>query len=167
MKQFDVYSFRFKEDVAQGMFSPYHCFDGQLVCCKRGDGTLYLADTYWSSPYDNFQGGGDRRIYTLKQAEERGVLTFKCNLEEVEKIHESDLVYFNDEDIINLSHQHNCYKYYAVKKGTQRSKTKMIQSATEKLQDAIRTVNMAERKIIDLHKTIEQIEAGNLEVYIY
>src|SRR5690242_6119857 len=86
----DVFSFRYNEEEAKKKFEPYHCFDGQLVV-KEISGKLALVDTYW--------GSGDNRRFTIEEAKKQGRLTFKCNLDEVEKADYNDVNYYNEEDI--------------------------------------------------------------------
>lgn len=154
----DVFAFRYNEEEMETRFSPYHCFDGQLVALKRSTGEIYLRDTYW--------GGGEGRVFTPEEAEMQGELTFKCNLDEVEYIREHEQQYYADEDVINLSHQHQCYKKFAIKKGATRSTEKMITSIQDKIKDAEREKSSAERTIERLSETLKKVEAGDLTVWI-
>jgi len=63
IKEFDVFDFRYKPEIEEDMFEPYHCFDGQLIAKKDDKGGIYLEDTYWSS-------GG--KIFTLQEAQKGG-----------------------------------------------------------------------------------------------
>jgi hypothetical protein len=153
----DVFSFRYNEEEAKKRFEPYHCFDGQLVV-KEINGKLVLVDTYW--------GSGDNRRFTIEEAKKQGHLIFKCNLDEVEKADHNDGNYYNDEDIINLSTQHGCYKRIVKRKGATRSKDKMLQTAKDKIEELERKIKSAQRDIEWLNDSIEKINLGDLSVYL-
>ncbi len=136
---------------------PNHCFDGQLIACKHGDG-LRLEDTYWNS--------GDNRVFTLEEALRLGTLEFVCNLNDVEKSHKSDLKYYDNKDIFDLSYQHHCYESYYRRKGAKRSKTKMLETVNKKLVEAQREAEYQMRKIEQLSATRTKIELDDLTVYI-
>lgn len=150
----DVYSFRYNEVEGKKRFEPYHCFDGQLIVKER-NGKLILEDTYW--------GYGDNRTFTLEKALQEGTLTFKCNLDEVEEIKKHELIYYADEDLFNLSHQHNCYPKYAKRKGAQRNKEKMLAVLTQQIADEKTKIEWAQRSLVSLNEKLQKLEAGDVQ----
>jgi len=119
IKEGDVFKFRFNQEYLDKfpLSDPYHCFDGQLVVVTKSDGNLILEDTYWN---------GNRKKFKLDQLELNGTLTFVCNLNDVDECSESDVRYYNDNDIIDLSYQHGCYKRFVKRRGSKRSKEVML-----------------------------------------
>ena len=150
----DVYSFRYDEVEVKKMFAPYHCFDGMLVVKER-KGKLMLEDTYW--------GYGDNRTFTPEEALQKGTLTFKYNLDEVEEIKKYELCYYADEDLFNLSHQHGCYSKYAKRKGAQRNKEKMLAVLTQRIADEKSKIKWSQRNLVSLNEKLQKIEAGDVQ----
>jgi hypothetical protein len=154
----DVFSFRFNEAETKKRFDPYHCFDGTLIVKQSNDGGLYLEDTYWSS--------GENKSFTVSEALKLGVLTFKCNLDDVQKIEKHDLKYYNDEDIIHL-HIHGGYRSQNfIMKGTERSKEAMISHLQGEIEESERLIKHHRGNIEWCNNKIKQIEAGDLTIYI-
>ena len=153
----DVFNFRYKPDEAKKRFEPYHCFDGTLVVKKYSAG-FYLVDTYWSS--------GDSRTFTPDEAIEKGELTFLCNLEEMDDIKEMETLYYDDADIVKM-HIHAGYRSrFLIKKGTQRSQAKMLQSIKQKIEDEHSKIRSAENSLKWHNETLLKIEAGDTSVYL-
>ena len=157
IREGDVFSFRYKPEIEKKKFYPYHCFDGQLIAKKNSKGEIYLEDTYWTT-------GG--RILTPEEAERLGVLTFKCNLRNVEKTHKEDLVYYDDKDIFDLSYQHRSYEEHAVRKGAERSKSKMLDVVNGRIEEAEHEIVRLKGKIKNLKDARKKIKSGNLNVYL-
>ena len=162
----DVFSFRYNEEEARKRFEPYHCFDGQFIVKQRENGELYLMDTYWASKYDGFRHRSDCKWKTIEDAQKQGELTFRCNLDEVEEIREHELQYYDDEDLFNLSYQHDCYEFYVKRKGAERSIDKMLQSIKHKIEDAEYRKKSAEWDIERYTETLAKIEGGDTTVYL-
>ena len=157
IKELDVFHFRYKPKIAETMSYPDHCFDGQLIAKKNQKGEIYLEDTYWSS--------GDK-CFTPKEAKEKGILTFYCNLNEVEEIGEGSQDYYADEDIFNLSHQHGCYRKFAVRKDAQRNKEKMLSVINERIREAKRKIEWLLEDLERYSVTRHEIEKDNLDVWL-
>jgi hypothetical protein len=154
----NVYEFRYKPEIAEKIFSPYHCFDGQLIAREWGDKVI-LQDTYWGT-------SSDSRRFSLDEAKEKGTLKFICNLDEVKEIDEYNLRYYADEDVFNLSSQSGYRKKYAIKKNTQRSKDKMLRVLNESLANAKHAIENAKREIQIANKKITELNDGNIDIYI-
>jgi hypothetical protein len=162
----DVYSFRYNEHELKKRFSPYHCFDGQLVAKQRENGEFYFVDTYRGSKYDKFTTHGDMKRKSIQQALGEGTLTFICNLDEVDEIKEYETVYFDDDDFYNLSYQSGCYKYFVKKKDAIRSKEKMLQSIKKKIEETEYKRDSAIGFLEKLKQRLLKIENGDTGVYI-
>lgn len=162
----DVFSFRYNEAELKARFSPHHCFDGQFIVKVNSKGEKYFVDTYWASKYDGFTAYQDVKSRTIDEAISQGELTFICNLNDVEEIKEWEKEYYDDEDIFNLSYQHNCYSFFVKKKGAEKSQSKMLQSIKTKIEEAEYKKQSAERDIVRYNETLKKIEAGDTSVYL-
>ncbi len=167
VKENDVFDFRYKPEVEDKINESWggssrHCFDGQLIAKKDYKNHWSFVDTYWS--FGN--GGDDSHSFSLKEIREQGKITFVCNLADIEEIQEYEQKYYDDKDIFNLSHQHGCYKFYAIKKGTKKSNTKMLKTVNDKIQEAKRDLERAGDKIEEYSQKKTKIEAGDLTVYL-
>ena len=127
MTNLDVYRFSYSAEWRTKLFEPSHCFDGQLIY-REG----VLTDTYWGIEP---RGDGGRR-FSQQEAEQKGALTFVCNLNDVEQIQEHLFPQYADGDAFNLSHQHGCYKYFVVKKGARKSTEKRLAILAERVKTA-------------------------------
>jgi len=156
IKENDVFNFRYKEEIVEQIKEPYWCFDGQLIA-RKYKGKILLVDTYWAS---------ENKQFTPKEAKEMGELTFKCNLNDIKKCSECDLVYYADKDIFNLSHQHGCYKDFYIKKDAKRNKEKMLTELHERMEKAKRDLEKIGREIESLSGKITKIKSGELGIYI-
>lgn len=152
----DVYRFRYNEEYLKNKLDLYWCFDGQLIV-KEKNGELYLEDTYW---------GSDNRKFTLKEALERGSLTFICNLDNVIECGEYNLQYYADEDIFNLSYQSGCYKKYCIRKNAKHSAEKMKAVLNEKITNSKREIEWETVQIKRNVEKLQELENGNLDIYI-
>jgi hypothetical protein len=163
-KENNVYLFRYNEAELKARFSPYHCFDGQLVVKVNSKGEKYFVDTYWASKYDGFVSSQGVESKTIDEALSQGELTFVCNLNDVEEIKECERKYYDDEDIFDLSYQHHCYSYFVKRKGAVRSQAKMLQSIKTKIEEAEYKKQSAERDIVKFNEILKKIEAGDTSV---
>lgn len=154
----DVYRFRYNEDELERSSRDLKwCFDGQLIVKEDSDG-LYLEDTYWRS---------DNRCFVLEEALEKGTLEFVCNLDEAEECKEDPYNYYDDEDIFDLSYQHNSQKRIMVRKGAKRSKDKMKEVLEYKISESERQLKSVQYDI-DIYKNkLKELENGNLDIYIW
>lgn len=157
-KENDVFNFRYKPEEAEKRYAPYHCFDGTLVVKKYNDGEIRLVDTYW--------GGGDNRTFTPDKAIEQGELTFLCNLGEMVDIEEHETLYYDDADVVKMYIHAGYRNRFLIKKGTQRSQAKMLQSIKQKIEDENSKIRSAENSLKWHNETLKKIEAGDTSVYL-
>jgi len=153
----DVYRFRYNEELIKNKFEPYWCFDGQLVVKQSNNGELYLEDTYWCS--------GNNKIFTLNEALQKGTLEFICNLDDVEECFIWDLDYYADEDLFNLSYQHNYYKKYYKRKGAKKSVKKMKAILEEKIKHTEQMIEWKKNQLKNLKDELEKLNTENINIY--
>lgn len=152
----DVFAFNYKPAIENQLFMPYHCFDGQLVVKQRENGALYLEDTYWSNSSNN-------KRFTIEDALDKGILKFKCNLDDVRDITEKEGGYYNDSDLFDLSRQHGCYKHLVVRKSARRSKTKIVKVLQERIDRANEDIATARNRIRRSQEELALAIAGKLD----
>ena len=148
----DYYRFSYNEKYEKELFMPYHCFDGILFVKQKNDGSLYLVDTYWSS-------GG--RSFTLEQALEQGILTFICNINDVEPCVKSEKRYYNSDDFFNLSSQHGCYERYFKRKNAARSSELMEEELKKLIDERKHEIEYAEYDIKRYVEYIDRLKSGD------
>ena len=157
LKLNDVYRFCYNKIWIEKIFMPDHCFDRQLIV--RGDENgLYLRDTYW--------GSGEGKSFTLEEALKKGILTFVCNLDDVEEIKEYDTQYYADGDIFDLSSQHHCYRKFYIKKGVSRLSEKMKAVLNEKITKSKHEIEWETFQIKRNEEKLQELENGNIDIYI-
>ncbi len=163
IKEYDVFKFRYNKENLQKRFEPYHCFDGQLIAFKQSDDQIRLMDTFWMN---RFKPDGDCRTFDLEEAQEKGELEFKCNLNEIEYITESQAKYYKDEDIINLAHHHRYKKVFAVPQGTKQDVDAAIEALEKKLKDKKQVRECLDSEIEDLNIKLGEAKQGKLPISI-
>jgi hypothetical protein len=152
LKEGDVYRFHYSEAASQRWRTdPLWCFDGQVVVRKGR-----LCDTYWG--FD----ASEPRIVTPSEGE----MVFVCNLGDVRYVKHYETRQYDGGDVFNLSHQHGCYKLFAVRKDAQPSANRMLMEIRIK-EDAVRqemesTVRHAAFTLVQLGEMRARIEAGDL-----
>lgn len=164
IKENDIFDFRYKSEEIErmgGHWFAQHCFDGQLVA-KRIDGKWTLTDTYWS-----FGNCGNSRRWSLAESMKKGSLRLICNLDDVEKIDRYLTQYYDDKDLFNLSYQHGCYEFYAIRKGASRSSEKMLNTLNDKIRKAKSDIESTIREIEQLTEQKTKLEAGDLSITVY
>lgn len=150
MKENNVFKFKYNAQQLVVRTDLHHCFDGILV----SNGTM-LIDTYWAA--------GLRR-FTLKEAQAQGTIELLCNLEEMQEIKEHEAQYFDD--VIVLFIHAGYRKKWLIKKGQERSKTKMLESIEDKINTKNRELNRVKDALQTLSETKIKIESGDLSVFI-
>lgn len=156
IREGDVYRFSYHPEVlAKFRGDPYWCFDGQVVARKGR-----LLDTYWMGA--SWSESGDNRVVNPLE----GTLTFVCNLGDVQRIEEWEQRYYADEDVLNLSYQHGCYKRFAVRNGTQRSAAKMQAWLRALATQHRREIEFRVRQLEQIAVQLSKVEAGDTSISI-
>ena len=158
IREGDVFRFRYNKEEAAKQFEPYHCFDGQLIALKKQDGTIHLVDTYWMISFD--KADMDCRKFTPEQAQEKGELEFKCNLNDIEYISKEKTQYYKDEDVINLTYHRGFKKVFAVMKGTEPDLDSATLALEEKLRQKRDSRDCLNREIESLKEKIGEAKQG-------
>lgn len=164
-----VFNFTWKESELEKLGSyPYWCFDAQLICKEDKEG-LFLQDTYWEHDYDFTNGNrySESKVFTIDQALKRGLLTFVCDLNKVERIRENDLNYYDDKDVFDLTSQNSIEKYYFKRKGAKRSVDKMKEVLNRKIEKYEGEIEYAQNSIRLYKENLADVERGNLDINIW
>ena len=138
-----------------------HCQDYAYWATSRiaifNDG--WLADTWSSSNNPSWLEADAKRLLKLR---------FVANLNDLENISESNARYFNQENIINLTHSNSYGSQIYVKKGAVRCLKTTCKLAEKYLSDMARGEEWAKRRHIDAQEILSKIEAGQPieEIYI-
>lgn len=152
IKTGDVFSFRYNEEYLNTHYSPYHCFDGQLIASVDDNGgDIYLVDTYWSS---------GNKTFTLDKALKEGTLKFRFNINDVVNCYESDKAYYKDTDIFDFSYQHGCCKRFVRKKDAKRDKTVILKYLRKKVNELKSQLQYTERDLANAKEMIKDVEGG-------
>lgn len=152
IKTGDVFSFRYNEKYVNTHYSPYHCFDGQLIASVDDNGgDIYLIDTYWTS---------GNKTFTLDKALKEGTLKFRFNIKDVVDCYESDKAYYKDTDIFDFSYQHGCYKRFVRKKDAKRDKEVILNSLRKKVNELEFTLQYTKRDLATINELLKDVEEG-------
>lgn len=152
LREGDVYRWSYVEDGDDRPWGRYHC-KSQIGIVSDGR----LRDTYWHSGSDITFGSDD--LSRIK-------LTFLGNLNDLEKCDESNRDYYDDADIVNLNHPNSTKGNFYIRKGAQRSATKMMETAKYLLEKAESDMRSAERSRDRALASIAKIESGDTAGYI-
>lgn len=161
VRERDVFSFRYNKTECAKLIDPYHCFDGQLIALSTSGGFV-LYDSYWLNCF-SLRGDDTGRKFTLSEAHRLGELNFLCNLNDVREIHKSETRYFSDDDVWNLSYQHNSYAHYVVRNGAERDKEKMLAVLESEEQEQVSRIRLANNTIERVHDARRLIAEGRID----
>lgn len=148
-KDGDIFWWRYKEGK-QPTFGhdPYWCKAMKGVV-KNGR----LVDAYWSSESTSF---------SAEEAAERLDLEYKGNINEMEPIQHYEVRYYEDADVVDMTHSNNtkatCYR----RKGAQRSMSKALAVLHEKRQQAKSELDMALHRLECLARDEALIRGGHI-----
>ena len=147
----DVFRWRYREESGLDLRSwgTYHCCSC-IAIMRNGR----LRDTYWYGDGRSFGVGDVPRL----ELERRG------NLSELEPAKEYQADYYDDADIVNLTHA-NGGEFY-LRKGAVRSQAKMLAAARSKLEASQSDERMAAWRSERLRESIAKIEAGDTNAFI-
>lgn len=154
LREGDIYRWRWADstrDTDCGPFRSYHC-RSQVAIFEDG----HLHDTYWSS------GGGDRWLDPAKVD-----LTLWANKADLTEISKHEVVYYRREDVVDLRHPNNSFGPVYVRTGARRDAATMLELIEDRLDQARREIEWAQRRIKELTQDAEKVRAGQLyEVYL-
>lgn len=150
MKKGDIFSWRYKDSAKRGQFA-YWC-KSQIA---EYDGS-YLYDTFW--------GNDHTEKSWLPNYPDDIELTFIANREDLIPLREYDKMYYDEKDVVDLTHSNSFGNQIFLRKGAKRSRSAMLQHLTDKMDKAHHEIKMAEQTLREASGKISCIEAGaNLE----
>lgn len=155
IKDGDIFNWQYKNHAEycekhRGSGTAYWCMDQQCYATIR-DGVTYLVDTYWSD-YGSEYLGTEVRVLELDKVD----LEFVCNLNEIEWISE---YYIQDYDkVYDLSRQKNCYKKYAIDKGSEVSDAAVLKKYVKEYNDLLSQKEYIEGRLLSLSDKIDELE---------
>ena len=155
IKENNIYDFRYNAEYVENHFEPYHCFEGQLIVLKNRKDELVLVDTFWGFGFDQYND-----VFTLEEAQQKGKLSFICNLDEVEKCEKWELKYYDDKDTFCLTEQSGCRRYYYKRKDAKKSVKKIKKMIKRKIEKSERKIKYAKSSIKSSKEKLKKIESG-------
>lgn len=153
----DIYRWSYREPGDDGAWGRYHCCSN-IAIVRSG----WLHDTYWMIG-DSFSSHG--RKFGLDDLHKLH-LTFVANFADLNKAHERDEDYYDDDDIVNINHANSTKGNFYLRKGAKRSAAKMLEAARYKLERAESEQRMAADRAERLRSAITSIEAGDTSAHL-
>jgi ribosomal protein L9 len=77
-----------------------------------------------------------------------------------------ECLYYDDADIVKMCIHAGYRNRFLIKKGTQRSQAKMLQSIKEKIEEEHSKIRNAEQAVKYHNETLKMVEAGDTSVYL-
>jgi hypothetical protein len=161
LKEGDVYRWRYTDEIIARRRG--HVTSGTIYWCEDQqaivrNGTLY--DTYWAG--HRLSPCGDQHAKNLADVE----LEFVCNWNDIEYIEPHAVKNYDAADVFDLSYQHGCYKYFAIKKGAKPSTAAKLEWLYKKRAEIMREIESHIRHLELLAKQQARLEAGDTEIHI-
>lgn len=156
LREGDVYRWRYLEPGNDGSWGRYHC---RSCIAIVHNGRLY--DTFWQIG-DSFSDGKSFAADDLSDLE----LTRLGNLAELDKAPEYQADYYDDADIVNLNHSNSPKGNFYLRKGAKRSRDKMEAVARQRFAEAESDFHTARRRMEEIGKIIDRIEAGETDMHL-
>jgi hypothetical protein len=154
LKEGDIYRWYYRDPSTDNRaYGTYHCCS-RIAVVERGR----LRDTYWSSGSDGRSFGPD----DIPKLE----LKFVGNFSELHSAMEYEADYYDDADLVDLNHANSTRGNFYLRKGAVRSQRKMLAVARRSLEFSLAAERSASHRSEELRKTISQIEAGEISVFI-
>lgn len=151
LREGDIYRWRYREEGDDRQYGRYHCCSCIAIVDKHGR----LHDTYWGQ-------ASEGRFFTeanLPQLE----LTRLGNLSELDRAEPYQADYYDDADIVDISHANSSRGNFYLRKGAKRSAAKMLMAARCRLERSENEERFAAARSAGLREAIASIEAGEIE----
>lgn len=162
----DIYHFSFNEQYLKDHSQAYWCFDGQFYVWKNEqNGQLYLVDTYWNA-LGSYPSGDVGKRFLLTEALAKGTLKFICNLDDLVECSERDTLYYDDNDVFNLSRQHGYYNAFYRRKDAERSMEKVKQVLLEDIEYIQNKIASWEGDLKWREHDLARLENGETNIYV-
>jgi hypothetical protein len=152
MRTGDIYRWRYKDEKPEhlGAYKRYHC-KSQIAIAKDG----VLIDTYWGGSY------GDSTHWSFTDAEAQLDQEYLGNFDELDKVEEYNRVYYDDKDIVDISHSNTSLRgNFYVRKGAKRSAGKMEKVLLERIETKEREVKFAQDSLARARQQLADLDDG-------
>lgn len=157
LKEGDVYRWSYRDPKTDGRaYGSYHCCS-RIAIVHRGT----LKDTFWQIG-QSFSDGRSFSLEDLPKLE----LKFLGNLSDMASAKEYEADYYDDADIVDLNHSNSTRGNFYLRKGAKRSQDKMLAVANQRFAEAEADFHTARRRMDEIGKIIDQLEAGEIVSYI-
>lgn len=157
LREGDVYRWRYRDPKADGRpYGSYHC-----CSCIAIVNSGRLKDTFWQIG-QSFSDGRSFALEDLSKLE----LTFLGNLSDLVSAKEYEADYYDDADIVDLNHSNHTKGNFYLRKGAKRSRDKMEAIARQRFAEAEADFHTARRRMDEIGKIIDRLEAGELVSHI-
>lgn len=153
----DIYRWGYRDPKTNSApWGDYHCCS-RVAIVKHGR----LYDTYWQTG-QSFSGcksfgPDDLPKLTLERL---------GNMAELEAAKEYQADYYDDADIVDLNHSNNTRGNFYLRKDAKRSRDKMEAIARQRFAEAESDFHTARRRMDEIGKIIDRIEAGDIDMHI-
>ena len=95
------------------------------------------------------------------------ILTFWANTADLTAINKHETVYYRRDDIVDLRHTNNSFGPVYLRKGAKRDTETMMQVIEDRIGEARRQIESAQRDIERMEGEAEKVRAGQLDaVYL-
>ena len=157
LREGDIYRWRFRDpNTDTRAYGSYHCCSC-IAIVHRGT----LKDTFWQIG-ESFSDGRSFMMEDLPKLE----LTFLGNLSDLVSAKEYEADYYDDADIVDLNHSNRTTGNFYLRKGAKRSRDKMESIARQRFAEAEADFHTARRRMNDIGKIIDRLEAGETVSHI-
>lgn len=153
----DIFEWRYRSDEKHNESYAYWCCTRRCVA-KNG----WVNDIYWSD-------GGHRGSYRWEDAEKHLILKKIANFDELEEIERHHVIYYRDEDIVDMRHVNSYHAKVYKRKGASRDQGVMLELAKRTAENWARKAESASEYSKEASEIVKKIESGaNLDdIYIH
>lgn len=148
MRKGDHFHWSWQQHVIDA--NPTSVLAGTLYwCCARivrFDGNR-LEDIFWF--------GGENKFWTPEDAENKMVLEFIANEDEIEPTRYPQ--YYDEGDVVDLRHPNDSGRTLYIRKGAKRSRSVMIELVKRKIQEEEHKKRWAEQELERLKDKVEEV----------
>ena len=157
LQEGDVYRWRYRDPKTNDRpYGDYHC-----CSCIGIVHNGRLRDTFWQIGM-SFSDGRSFGPDDLSKLE----LTRLANLSDLISAKEYEADYYDDSDIVDLNHSNSTRGNFYLRKGAKRSRDKMEAVARQRFAEAEADFHTARRRMDEIGKIIDRLEAGEMVSHI-
>lgn len=129
------------------------------ICKQRTNGEFYLEDTFGS--YEN-------RIFEIDQIDDKIELEYLGNFDDLIQIDEHNTIYYDDSDIVDITHGNSFRKEIYLKKDAKKSLNKVIRIMTSNIETLTRKIESAKYSLDKWKNDLAKLTEENLDnIYLY